>query len=345
MTAAAPMIAVGSARELVDLFTSGSLSRVRLCGTGSQQARLGPVPPEAGIVSLRALDRIESLAAADLTCSVQPGVRREVLDAELARRGVELPLAGGGSIGGLFALDLCGAEAPGGPSPRTLLLGMSGVLAEGLAFKSGARVVKSVAGFDVHKLLVGSRGTLFAATLLHLKLRPRPQASVCFRLGGLDHQRAIELFRTLRLLPLPPRRLFLRRRPDASFAVTGTVAGRTSFVRACLLRHELPEAEGPGAEHLEGGEVVGGSLPPSRLPALLAALPASAPLLARGGGRFEVALTPPQADALLAVLPSLDGVAAVVLGARTGHGTPRDTSALRIEAALQQRLDPRGVLV
>jgi hypothetical protein len=128
------------------------------------------------------------------------------------------------------------------------------------------------------------------------------------------------------------------------------MAGRASFVRASLLRHELPETAAPEVVHLEapaGGEVLGGALPPGRLGELLATLPADSPLLVRGGGRFEVAVSPEQSDALFAALPALDGTGAVVLGpaARLFCGTPRDPGALRIESELKRRLDPRGVLV
>jgi hypothetical protein len=43
---------------------------------------------------------------------------------------------------------------------RDWILGATMVTAEGAVVKSGSRVVKSVAGYDAHKLLVGSRGTV-----------------------------------------------------------------------------------------------------------------------------------------------------------------------------------------
>ena len=250
--------------ELAELLRNRP-GRVRLLGTGTRQARL-PAADGAVALYLSGLDAIERLDAPDQTCSVGAGLSRDVLDAELLRHRLELPLAGAGSIGGLFASDDVGAVTAGGPAPRTLLLGMEAVLADGTVFRSGARVVKSVAGFDVHKLLVGSRGRLFAATTLHLRLRPRPRASVWFRREGLDASQALRLFLTLRALAVPPMALHLR--TDAAGAmVAGRIAGRAAFVASTLRAHGL--AEGPPVTELHlhapaAGEVLTGIVVPSR---------------------------------------------------------------------------------
>ncbi len=52
---------------------------------------------------------------------------------------------------------------------RDWILGATMVTAEGEIVKSGSRVVKSVAGYDAHKLLVGSRGTLVLPARVSLR--------------------------------------------------------------------------------------------------------------------------------------------------------------------------------
>ena len=169
-------VQVGNDAELREALAGGG--PVRLAGTGSQQ-QLVPAPAaKVRMVGVGSMNRILRLEVDDLTCTVEAGVRRDALDAALAENRLQLPCAGGGSVGGLFAADPHGPLGPGMHSPRSLLLGFEGMLAEGLSFKAGARVVKSVAGFDLQKLFVGSQGRLFAVTRLHLKLRPAPRHQV-----------------------------------------------------------------------------------------------------------------------------------------------------------------------
>lgn len=348
MTAAPPALAPRSAAELVELLRARP-GRVRLCGGGSRQDRL----PDAGDARLLRLDgiaAIERLDAPDQTCSVDCGVPREQLDAELQRVGLELPCPGGGTIGGLFASDPVGAATAGGQAPRTLLLGFEAVLADGTPFRSGARVVKSVAGFDVHKLLVGSHGRLFAATRLHLRLKPRPRAEQWFAVGDLELGAALARLRALRAEPLQPAALQLARDGAGRCTLLGRLAGRATFVAAMARTHGLPAAAPAWRDHLPlppDGEVLAGLLLPSRIPALLAAAPADAPFLWHGGGRFELALpSPAAADALLATLPGLGVHACIVRGApaRRGHGTPLDPGQRRLADDLRHALDPHGML-
>lgn len=61
----------------------------------------------------------------------------------------------------------------GSPLAATVL-GGTFLTKNGHAFKSGSRVVKSVAGYDTHRAYVGSEGKLFDAVELTLKVMPRP---------------------------------------------------------------------------------------------------------------------------------------------------------------------------
>ena len=346
MTAVPCPASVAELTELLHTHRRG----VRLAGTGSRQQRLPSVPSGATVVSMERLDSIVRLDAADQTCSVDAGVRREALDDELHKVGLELPCLGGGTIGGLFASDPVGAGTAGGASPRTLLLGIEGLLADGTAFRCGSRVVKSVAGFDVHKLLIGSHGRLFAATRLHLRLRPRPRAEQWFRREGLDDATALALFRSLRALAVPPASLHLQRSAKGC-VVAGRFAGRSSFVAGQLRALALPAGEPVTELHLElppGGEVLGGITLPGAALSMLAEVDPQAPFVLHGGGRFELALRSPAAtDTLLAKLPAHGIHACVVRGdvARRGVGTPIDAGQRRIMDGLKQALDPHGVLV
>ncbi|GAB4147821.1 MAG: FAD-binding protein [Planctomycetota bacterium] len=321
---------------------------VRLCGTGSRLARRAADGEGAVRISLRRISGIERLDAEDLTCSVAAGLPRAELDEALAERGLELACPGAGTLGGLFASDPIGPETPRGPCPRSLLLGLEGVLAEGKAFRSGARVVKSVAGFDLHKLFVGSGGRLFAATLLHLRLRPRPRARTYFRTAPSSAADSLGLFARLCREPVPPETIRLVRAGGNAF-VEGSLAGRPEAIRRFARRFGLREVEriGPDSFDPEGHpHTLDGVLAPSRLGGFLEALPAGSPFVVRGGGRLSVALADGEAQRMLSVLAEHQGHGVLCSrhAAVDGAATPRDEGALRLEQAVKRALDPRGKL-
>ena len=326
---------------------------LRVVGSGSRQHRL-PATDTAAPLQLTNLRQIVRLDGPDQTCTVETGVTRAQLDDALAPLGLELPCPGDGTIGGLFASDPIGAAAAGGQSPRTLLLGCEAMLACGTPFRSGARVVKSVAGFDVHKLLVGSEGRLFVATRLHLRLKPRPRATAWFTVTDLEPTAACALLTKLRGQTLPPTALQLLRSGGGACTVHGRLAGRPSFVQSNLRELGLPETAAAWCNHLPPptkptttGEVLAGQILPSALPRLLAIAP-ELPCLWHGGGRFELA-TPDAAtsDQVLSTLQDLNGNAVVVLGdpMRRGRGTATDPGRQQLIDRLKQSLDPHGILV
>lgn len=347
---------VADAAELADLLRdhAARAAPVRLCGTGTRQREL-PAPSRPPLlVSLGAMAKITRLEPDDLTCSAEPGVLREHLDAALHDVGLRLPCApSAGTVGGLFALGReSSPEAPGALASlgaRALLLGLSGLLAEGRSFKAGARVVKSVAGFDLHKLFVGSRGRLFAATELHLKLRPLPRAAAAFAIHGLEAPRALEQFRALRLDDAPPAAVRLMRTAGAAtFTVSGRFEGAGRVVADRMRAHGLEES---GLEERDVGaaptlERLIGLIAPRRLRELLELLPQDAPLRISGTGTFEVFVTPDEADELLRRLPECGAAAELDLAppGRRGRATLTDPGAVALQERLKAALDPNDVL-
>jgi glycolate oxidase FAD binding subunit len=338
-------VAIASAAQLRDALLE--LDAVRLIGSGSAQARLPAPDAPVTQLSTAPMNRILRLEADDLTCSVEPGLPRADLDAALGEHGLWLPCRDTGTLGGLFAADLWGAAAIAQPEPRRLLLGFSAILADGTRFKSGARVVKNVAGFDLPKLFVGSRGRLFAVTELHLKLRPRPPAVRHFRVAGLSRQVAIELVRRLRRARDLPQALCLCGRGD-EFTVSGTIAGDPIHLDRWLADQRVTPSADPPAEPgapAEGLESVRGQITLADVPDLLARLPAQAPFTLCGA-RFWTHLPPAAADDLLDALPAGRAAAEIGHGAtdRRGRPTPVDPGVSRLEVGLRAALDPRGVL-
>jgi len=62
-------------------------------------------------------------------------------------------------------------------TPRDLLIGVTVVRADGTVARSGGKVVKNVAGYDLGKLFAGSRGTLGLITTATFRLHPVPAAT------------------------------------------------------------------------------------------------------------------------------------------------------------------------
>jgi glycolate oxidase FAD binding subunit len=125
------------------------------------------------------LARILEHEAGDLTCTVEAGVRLSALRAALAPYGQRLALdpPGDPTVGACLAASLSGPLRHRFGAPRDLVLGVTLVLADGTIASAGGKVVKNVAGYDLGKLVCGSRGTLALIARVSLRLHPVPAAS------------------------------------------------------------------------------------------------------------------------------------------------------------------------
>ena len=143
------------------------------------------------LVDVSRLDRVLEHAAGDLIVRAEPGVCLSELQGVLARSGQRLALdeaVPGSSVGGLVATGLCGPLRLAYGCVRDLLIGVSVVRADGGLAKSGGKVVKNVAGYDLGKLYAGSYGTLGVVTEAIFRLHPVPpsRAWVTATLSGND---------------------------------------------------------------------------------------------------------------------------------------------------------------
>ncbi len=125
------------------------------------------------------LDRILEHEAGDLTCTVEAGVRLSALRAALApsRQRLALDPPGDPTIGACVAAGLSGPLRHRFGTPRDLVLGVTLVLGDGTVTSSGGKVVKNVAGYDLGKLMCGSRGSLALIGRVSLRLHPIPDAA------------------------------------------------------------------------------------------------------------------------------------------------------------------------
>ncbi len=139
----------------------------------------GSIPERYDIaLSLSKMDAILELEPEDLTCSVQAGITLDELNAVLSEynlfTSIDPPCADDATLGGITAANVYGPLRHQYGTIKDQILGMSMVLSDGTQVKGGGKVVKNVAGYDVHKLFIGSEGTLGVITGLNLRLRPLP---------------------------------------------------------------------------------------------------------------------------------------------------------------------------
>lgn len=154
----------------------------------------GAIPVDGGVVlDLAGMSRIIAINKADQTVTVQPGMVTADLQATLEKEGLFYPpdpaSVGFCTVGGNAAENAGGLRAVKYGVTRDYVLGLEAVLADGRIFKSGGSNLKSVVGYDLTRLLVGSEGTLAVFTELTLRLLPLPEATatVSAYFSDLDH--------------------------------------------------------------------------------------------------------------------------------------------------------------
>jgi glycolate oxidase FAD binding subunit len=130
------------------------------------------------VVDTLRMDAVVEHAAGDLVARVQAGARMGDVARLLAAAGQEIALdvPASATVGGVVASGLAGSRRLRYGSPRDLLIGITVVRADGTVAKSGGKVVKNVAGYDLGKLFAGSAGTLGLITEATFRLHPLPEA-------------------------------------------------------------------------------------------------------------------------------------------------------------------------
>jgi glycolate oxidase FAD binding subunit len=149
------------------------------------------------------LDRILEHNVGDFTAVLEAGVPFAEAQAAFAEHGQRLawdpPDPGGATIGGIVATADSGPLRHRYGGVRDLVVGTSVVLSDGMVAKSGGKVIKNVAGYDLAKLFAGSFGTLGLIATVSVRLHPLPErtATVVFDFDDADAlgAKAIELAR------------------------------------------------------------------------------------------------------------------------------------------------------
>jgi glycolate dehydrogenase FAD-binding subunit len=200
-----------SVAEIAEILRFASAERLAVIPVGGKSHLHVGMPPQRYdlALDLSRMNRILAYEPNDLTLGAEPGISFADLDASLREKRQFLPLsppfAQRATLGGIVA---AGADTPfryAHGTARDFLLGVEFVTGEGVISKSGGRVVKNVTGYDLHKLLIGSFGTLAVVTRLNFRTFPLPPDQKMFVAAFSDRSAALAFCRALTKSPLQPR--------------------------------------------------------------------------------------------------------------------------------------------
>ncbi|MBM3681504.1 MAG: FAD-binding oxidoreductase [Actinobacteria bacterium] len=343
---------------------------VRVRGGGTKQAWSAPPARLDVVLSTRALHRLVDHAPGDMTCVAEAGMPLAALQVAISdvtthrqRLMLDPPGGAGATLGGVLATAAAGPRRVRYGTPRDLVIGARYVTGDGLAAKTGGRVVKNVAGYDVAKLLIGSHGSLAVITEVALKLHPLPDAARTVVLREPDPDRAAAFCDAVRGAPVTPA-LVEAAWPEGLVLVRveSTAEGAAAQVERLRDLGPIQELDEPAADALAAdlagrawagtGPVLAVGVVPDRLPGLLrAAAAAGATLVVRApvcAGELGLPDDDPERAArVVGAVRALGGSVQLRRGGEALRALVHDEpgpAVRRLEAALKDGLDPHGVL-
>ena len=343
-------------------FAYGAGVSVEILGAGTKRNWGGAVHADL-LLDTAQLAGVCEHSAHDLTATVRAGTTWGAMQAALAqhRQYVALdPLwPDAATVGGIVATNDSGALRLRYGSLRDLVIGITIVLADGTIARSGGKVVKNVAGYDLHKLTIGAFGTLGVVTEVTFRLHPMSRD---VRTWTIESSSADELGKTmLRTLDSHLSVQCMQLRAGAE--------GYTLDVQLASLPHVL-EAQSArlqqmaaSAMRIAAADVFaareqmfadGATLKLTMLPTQIAEI--SEQVVAMGGTAVTQATgvmlaqlpqnTSPSALARLSdrLRASGDGSVTVLRGLENGFGAEIDPQALRMMRAIKRQLDAKQML-
>jgi glycolate oxidase FAD binding subunit len=198
------------ANQIVEILRFAGAEKLAVipCG-GCTKLGIGAPPARYDIaLDLSRMNQVTAYDPQDLTLGVEPGMRIEDLLRVLAEQKQFLPLVvpflERATIGGIVAANSSSPLRQAYGGVRDFCLGMEFVTGEGIAAKSGGRVVKNVTGYDLHKLLIGSLGTLGVITRVNFRTFPLLPAQRTFVASFPAAEQAFTFCGAIAQSPLTP---------------------------------------------------------------------------------------------------------------------------------------------
>jgi glycolate oxidase FAD binding subunit len=328
---------------------SGTGTRVLIVGGRRHMDRGNPAEVDAELWTTQ-LDQVVSYEPAEMIAVVEAGMRVGVLAQLLASNGQEWPVDAPetATVGVVIAA--------GDSTPRRLRVGhvrdtvveLEMVTGDGRLVRSGARTVKNVTGYDIHRLATGSLGTLGAIVQAAIKVRPLPETAASFIVEG----EGPTLGRTL-LREVPMAAGVVATAGNAEIRCEGwneEVAEMRRRAEGAVgdLSAVEPATEFPSAPTWRGEDapvLVEAAVPASRIDDLVRDLDGWAALIGVGLVRIALPAEPGHEVRLAEVrrrAEELGGIAPVIHG--EGGLGPSPIPGVEIHRRLQASFDPAGIL-
>lgn len=361
--------------ELAEM-VAGAKGPLRVQGGGTRP--IG-APIKGEILSTAALTGIVDYEPGALTLVAKAGTPVAEMERVLAAEGQRLAFEpmdhrallgtqGEPTIGGVVAGNVSGPRRIAVGAARDFLLGVRFVDGAGRVLKNGGRVMKNVTGYDLVKLMAGSRGTLGVLSEVSLKVLPRPDVSATLIWEGLDWTAALRLFSEALGSPFEVTGA-ARLERDGPGGRSKTLIRIEGFEKSVKYRAERLAGLSPKLgrpQHIETGA-------PENA-AMWQAVRDVAPFAGRCGHVWRVSVKPsdmiaitgkneaehlvdwgggliwslaPEGMNLRAGLEEIGGHATLIRGEAQGGAPvfqPEAAPLARISQALRARFDPRGIL-
>jgi glycolate oxidase FAD binding subunit len=199
-----------SAEQATEIVHFAALEKLALIPCGHRSKLEIGMPPSRYDIALdmTGINKIFHYDPGDLTVSVDAGSSFNDLAAPLYKQKQFLPLSVPfyfeSTIGGIIASGVDSSLRHSYGTARDFLIGAEFVDGAGRLCKSGGSVVKNVTGYDLHKLLIGSLGTLAVITRLNFRTFPAAPASRGFVLSFRTPEDALAFSALVERSPLRP---------------------------------------------------------------------------------------------------------------------------------------------
>jgi glycolate oxidase FAD binding subunit len=262
---------------------------------------------------------------------------------------------GASTIGGLFAANASGPRRVQAGAARDAALGVRFVDGLGTVIKNGGRVMKNVTGYDLVKLLAGSRGMLGVLSEVALKVQAQPETETTLVVEGLEDAAGLDALRKAQGSPFDVSGV--ARHSGRSLirveGMAGSVAYRASALKA-IVGGSVTLVEGAASAALwrEVRDVLPFAGRSGDVWRVITLPTAAAEVVARcgteaiwdwGGGLIWL-LAEPGRGAEIAAAVAGRGHATLVRGTGGPVFPPEAPEVAALAAGLKARFDPRGIL-